>query len=99
MNDVLYFAATDEAFARKDPAALQYLGSIRLMGKKARPYVRDRLGTYQEEQALLVLIAIAQGMEDREAVPALEKLAYDASRPKSIQESAKGAIKALTKPE
>jgi hypothetical protein len=92
----LYFAATDGAFAKKDPAALQYLGGIQLMGDKAKPYVRERLGTYKEEQALLVLISMTQAMNDKEAVPALEKLAYDASRPKSVQDSAKGAIKALT---
>lgn len=95
----LYFAATDGAFAKKDPAALQYLGGIQLMGDKAKPYVRERLGTYQEEQALLVLISMTQSMNDKEAVPALEKLAYDASRPKSVQDSAKGAIEALTKAE
>ena len=91
----LYFAATDEAFAESDPAALQYLGGITLMGERAHPYMRDRLLTYKSEQALLVLINIAKGSGDEGSIPNLEKLAYDTSQPASIQKAAQGALKVL----
>ncbi len=91
----LYMQATDDAFAKGDPAALQYLGGLGLMGKKVLPAVRKRLGTYKEEQALVVLIMTVQNANDVEAIPALEKLAYDAARPKSVQNAAQGALQKL----
>ncbi|MDH3590416.1 MAG: hypothetical protein OER88_00960 [Planctomycetota bacterium] len=93
----LYMEATDEAFEKGDPAALQYLSGLSLMGKKVLPEVRKRLGTYKEEQALLVLILNVQAQRDAKSVPALEKLAYDSSQPKSIQKAAQGALDVIKK--
>jgi hypothetical protein len=91
----LYFAAADEAFAQGDPAALQYLGGLAIMGENARPGIRERLLTYTDEQALVVLIGIVKGSGDREAVPNLEKLAYDAARGAAVRKAAGAAIGAL----
>ncbi|MHC4549453.1 MAG: hypothetical protein ACYTEZ_11825 [Planctomycetota bacterium] len=93
----LYFAATDEAFQASDPAALQYLGGLALMGERAFPGVRERLLTYENKQALLLLIHVAKSNGDRGAIPALEKLAYDSARPVSVQKAAEGALTALAK--
>jgi hypothetical protein len=92
----LYFAATDEAFAAGDPGALQYLGGLRLLGERALPGVRERLTTYTNEQALLVLIGSVKAACDQESRPILERLAYDTARPVSIQKAAQGAIRVLS---
>lgn len=91
----LYMEITDEAIERGDPAGLQYLGGVTLLGEKAFPAMRERLLTYKEPQALLLLIEVLKGKGDRGAIPNLEKLAYDASRPVAVQRSAEAAIKAL----
>ncbi len=93
----LYMAATDQAFDEGQPEAIGYLSGLPLIGEKAKPYVRERLLTYKNETALLSLIEIVKSFKDEKALEQLNKLAYDASRPVSIQNAAKGAIKALTK--
>ena len=93
----LYMAATDQAFEEGQPEAIQYLSGLPLIGEKAKPYVRERLLTYKSETALLTLIEIVKALKDEKAIEQLQELAYDASRPVSIQKAAKGAIEALTK--
>ena len=68
-----------------------------MIGEKAKPYVRERLLTYKNETALLSLIEIVKSFKDEKALEQLNKLAYDAARPISVQKAAKGAIEALTK--
>ncbi len=94
----LYFAATDEAFKKGDPAALQYLGGVALMGDKALPLLRERLTTYKDEQARLVLISVIQGKGDRGSIPALEAITQDENAPASLRKAAEGALKAINKP-
>jgi hypothetical protein len=91
----LYMEITDEAIENGDPAGLQYLGGITLLGEKAFPAMRERLLVYKEPQALLLLIEVLKSKGDKGAIPNLEKLAYDASRPIAVQRSAEAAIKAL----
>jgi len=93
----LYFAATDEALEAGDPSALQYVGGLALIDERANPGIRERLGTYQGTEALLVLIGVAKRRADKDAIPALEKLAYDSSRPISVQKAAQGALRAMAK--
>lgn len=92
----LYFGAMDEAFDAGDPGALQYLGGLRLLGERALPGVRERLATYKNEQALLVLIGGVKAAGDRQSLPILERLAYDTTQPVSIQKAAQGAIRAMS---
>jgi hypothetical protein len=92
----LYMQATDDAFAASQPEALQYLGGLRLLGEKANPYVRERLLTYKDETALIMLIEVVKSSKDKQALEQLNKLAYDASRPKSVQNAAQGAINVLS---
>lgn len=91
----LYMAMVDDAIERGDPAGLQYLGGVTLLGKEANPAMRERLLTYEEPQALLVLIEILKARGDKEALPNLEKLAYDSTRPTSIQKAAEAAVRVL----
>lgn len=91
----LYGRATDEAFENGDPAALQYLSGFALLGEKAYPAVRERLLSYKDPQAVLVLINTVQTSKDMGAVENLRKLAYDSAQPVSIQKAAQGALKAL----
>ncbi len=93
----LYMSATDDAFDEGQPEAIAYLGGLTLLGEKVNPYVRERLLSYTNETAVVSLIEIAKANKDTGALEALNKLAYDASRPISVQKAAKGAIKALTK--
>lgn len=93
----LYLAATDEAFEAGDPAALQYLGGLQLLGEKALPGVRKRLMTYTNEQALLVLIGVVKATGDQGAMPQLEKLAADNTRPASVRKAADAALRVLGK--
>lgn len=91
----LYMATVDEAIEKGDPAGLQYLGGVALLGEKAYPAMRERLLTYKEPQALLVLIEVLKMRGDRGAIPNLERLAFDSTRPVSVQKSAEAALKAL----
>ncbi|MHC4954979.1 MAG: HEAT repeat domain-containing protein [Planctomycetota bacterium] len=91
----LYAEATDLAFEKNQPEALQYLQGFFIMKDKALPYVRERLLTYKNETALLVLIELVKRKKDKGAMEQLKKLAYDTARPKSVQNSARGAINAL----
>jgi hypothetical protein len=91
----LYMSLTDEAIEKGDPAGLQYLGGVVLLGKKAYPAMRERLLTYKEQQALLLLIEVLKAGGDKDAVPNLEKLAYDSTRPLAVQRSAEAALKVL----
>jgi len=91
----LYMATVDEAIENGDPAGLQYLGGVTLLGKKAYPAMRERLLTYKEPQALLTLIEVLKARGDKGAIPNLEKLAYDSGRPVAIQKSAEAALKVL----
>ncbi|MHC4550589.1 MAG: hypothetical protein ACYTEZ_17640 [Planctomycetota bacterium] len=91
----LYMDLTDQAIEKGDPAALQYLGGVTLLGKEAYPAMRERLLVYKEPQALLLLIEVLKARGDKGAVPNLEKLAYDASRPVAVQRAAAGALKVL----
>ncbi|MHC4163668.1 MAG: hypothetical protein ACYSUM_16195 [Planctomycetota bacterium] len=91
----LYFAAMDEALEKGDPSALQYVGGLVLIDERANAGIRERLGTYEGTEALLVLIGVVQRRADKGALPALERLAYDSSRPISVQKAAQGALKAM----
>jgi hypothetical protein len=91
----LYMATVDEAIEKGDPAGLQYLGGVTLLGEKAYPAMRERLLTYKEPQALLLLIEVLKGRGDKGAIPNLEKLAYDSGRPVAVQKSAEAALKVL----
>ena len=93
----LYMSATDDAFDEGQPEAIAYLGGLTLLGEKVNPYVRERLLSYTNETAVVSLIEIAKANKDTGALEALNKLAYDAARPISVQKAAKGAIEALTK--
>ena len=95
----LYFAAVDEALEKGDPSATQYVGGLALIDQRANEGIRERLGSYKGTEALLVLIHVVQRRADKGAIPALEKLAYDASRPISVQKAAQGALKVLQKEE
>jgi hypothetical protein len=94
----LYLKATDEAFANRDPAALQYLGGFALLGDDALPPLRERLLTYTEPQAAIMLIEILKGKGDKGALDNLRKLAADEGRPAAVRRSAEGAIKVLESP-
>jgi len=91
----LYFAATDEALSAGDPAGLQYMSGLPLMGEQAYPAMRSRLLTYDNEQALVTLITIVRSVGDKGAIENLKKLAYDSTRPMSVQNAAKGALTQL----
>jgi hypothetical protein len=93
----LYFKATDEAFEGGDPQALQYLGGLRLLGDKVLPGVRERLLTYTNTEALLVMIGGVKASNDVESVPVLEKLAADGARPTSVRKAAEAALRVLRK--
>jgi hypothetical protein len=93
----LYFAAMDEALENGDPNALQYVGGLALIDARANAGIRERLGTYEGAESLLVLIHIVQRRADAGAKPALEKLAFDSSRPISVQKAAQGALEVLAK--
>jgi len=88
----LYLDMTDKAIGSGDPAGLAYLGGVALLGKPVLPYVRQRLLTYEEPQALITLIEIVKSQRDKDAIPNLEKLAYDSTRPEAVQKAAKGAL-------
>jgi hypothetical protein len=91
----LYAKATDEAFANRDPAALQYLSGFYLLGDEGLPPMRERLLSYTEPQAVLTLIEILKMKGDKGAVENLRKLAADEGRPESTRKAAEGAIKVL----
>jgi len=91
----LYMGLTDKALASGDPAGLQYLGGVMLLGPKVLPQARQRLLTYTEPQSLLLLIEILKQKRDKDAVPNLEQLAYDAHRPESVQKAAQAALQVL----
>jgi hypothetical protein len=93
----LYFAATDEALEAGDPSAIQYVGGLMLIDERANSGIRERLGRYEGAEALLALIGVVQRRADKDAIPALESLAYDSRRPISVQKAAQGALKALAK--
>ncbi|MHC5032481.1 MAG: hypothetical protein ACYTGU_16660 [Planctomycetota bacterium] len=93
----LYFAAMDEALEQGDPSAIQYVGGLALIDERANEGIRERLGRYEGAQALLVLIHVVQRRGDMDAIPALEKLAFDASRPISVQKAAQGALEKMKK--
>ena len=95
----LYFAATDEAFKKGDPAALQYLSGVVLMGDNALPLLRERLTTYKDEQARLVLISVIQTKKDKGSIPALEAITQDETAPGSLRKAAEGALRALARVE
>lgn len=92
----LYAEATDWAFEQKQPEAMQYLQGFFLMDEKALPFARERLMTYKNETALVILIELAKRKKDKGALENLNKLAYDSSQPKSVQNAAQGAIKAIS---
>jgi hypothetical protein len=91
----LYAKATDEAFANRDPVALQYLSGFYLLGDEGLPPMRERLLTYTEPQAVLTLIEILKMKGDKGAVENLKKLAADEGRPESTRKAAEGALKVL----
>ncbi|MEE8104936.1 MAG: hypothetical protein V3T86_05325 [Planctomycetota bacterium] len=91
----LYFAATDDALKAGDPAGLQYMSGLALMGEQAYPAMRSRLLTYDDEQALVTLITIVRKVGDKGAIENLQKLAFDSSKPMSVQNAAKGALTKL----
>ena len=92
----LYAEATDMAFEQNQPEAIAYLQGFFLMDdEKGLPHVRERLTTYESETALLLLIEIVKAKKDKGAIEQLKKLAYDSSKPKSVQNAAQGTLKAL----
>ena len=93
----LYFSITDEAFEKGDPAAMQYMSGFMLIGKKARPGMRERLLTYKDAQSKIMLIEILKGLKDKGALANLNKLAYDPAQPIAVQNAAQAAIKAISK--
>jgi HEAT repeats len=94
-----YAAATDEAFAEQDPAAMQYLSGFYLLGKPALPYIRERLDTYKEPQTRVTLIQLVKKEKDREALPVLTRLVNDPTAGKAVQDAARQAIELITAPE
>jgi len=95
----LYAKATDEAMANRDPAGLQYLYGFMLLGDAGLPPMRERLLTYTEPQALLMLIEGLKTKGDKGAIENLKKLAADPGRPESVRKSAEGALKVLEAPQ
>ena len=95
----LYAKATDDAFAAKDPAAMQYLSGFMLLGKKAMPQVRERLETYQDPQTRVMLIEMVKKEKDRESLPALYRLSNDLEAGQSVQEAARRAIELISAPD
>ncbi|MHC4469602.1 MAG: HEAT repeat domain-containing protein [Planctomycetota bacterium] len=91
----LYAKATDEAFAAKDPIALQYLGGFMLLGEKGLPAVRERLRTYEDKQAQMLLLEVVKANKDRESLPILQAIVDDPEADKSVRESAARAIKEI----
>jgi hypothetical protein len=92
---VLYMDATDAAFEKKDPAAIQYLSGFFLLGEKAYPYVRERLRTYTDPQAKLFLIEILKGKNDTGAIPHLKSLLEDPNQDEGTRKAAEAAIRVL----
>ena len=92
---VLYMDATDAAFEKKDPAAIQYLSGFFLLGEKAYPYVRERLQTYTDPQAKLFLIEILKGKNDTGAIPHLKALLEDPNQDEGTRKAAEAAIRVL----
>jgi len=90
----LYMEATDTAFEKKDPAALQYLGGIGLLGDDAKPYVRERLERYTGKQERLVLIQFVQSGKDTEALPILDRIAQTDESP-DIRAAAETAARVI----
>jgi HEAT repeat protein len=93
----LYAAATDEAFEKRDPAAIQYLSGFALLGKKAVPVMRERLSTYEDKQAKIVLIELLKDQKDVESVPVLRKLAADSETDPDVRKAAEQALTELAK--
>jgi hypothetical protein len=91
----LYAKATDEAFKAKDPVALQYLGGFMLLGEKGLPAVRERLKTYEDKQAQMLLLEVVKANKDRESLPILQAIVDDPEADKSVRESAERAIRAI----
>ncbi len=92
---VLYMEATDAAFEKMDPAAIQYLSGFFLLGEEAYPYVRERLRTYTDPQAKLFLIEILKGKNDTGAIPHLKALVEDPNQDEGTRKAAEAAIKVL----
>jgi len=91
----LYFKAMDEAFAEKDPVAVQYLGGISLMGDRALPAARERLTKYSDWQAKIALIHYIQSRKDKDSVNVLSALARDETQTAAVRKAAEGAIKTI----
>lgn len=91
----LYAAATDEAFRKGDPAALQYLSGFALLGKTAVPAVRERLDTYKDPQARIVLIELLREQGDQESIPKLRGLVADPAVGRDVREAAEKALRQL----
>ncbi|MHC4472898.1 MAG: HEAT repeat domain-containing protein [Planctomycetota bacterium] len=91
----LYARLTDEAFEAKDPVALQYLGGFMLLGEKGLPAVRERLKTYEDKQAQMLLLEVVKATKDRESLPILQGIVDDPDADKSVRESARNAIRAI----
>jgi hypothetical protein len=91
----LYARATDEAFANRDPVALQYLSGFYLLGDAGLPPMRERLLTYTEPQSVVTIIEILKAKGDMGAIDNLRRLAADEGKPESIRKAADGALKAL----
>jgi len=101
MNDPeavdLYFKATDEAFAEKDPVAVAYLGGLSLMDDRALPAARERLKKYENWQAKVQLIMFIQGRKDKASVNLLTEIARDESQNPAVRKAAEDAIKTIEK--
>jgi HEAT repeat protein len=91
----LYFKATDEAFREQDPLAVMYLAGLPLMGDRALPAARDRLGKYSDWQAKLQLINYIQGRKDRGSLNLLSEIARDATQNASVRKAAESAIRTI----
>ncbi|MEM8884528.1 MAG: HEAT repeat domain-containing protein [Planctomycetota bacterium] len=91
----LYAKATDLSLEKGQPEAMQFLQSMFIMDDKILPYARERLTTYKNETAVIVLLELVKQKKDKGAIPQLRKLAYDANQPKSVQNAAKGILKSF----
>jgi len=92
----LYARATDDALEQGAPEAIAFIQGFALMDdEKSLPLLRKRLATYENETALITLIEVVKSKRDKGAAEQLRKLAYDGSKPKSVQNAAKGALTAL----
>ena len=90
----LYGEAMDAAFAKDDPEAINYVYSLNFLGEKGKPVIRERLLTYTNKRARLVLIDLSQRAKDVDALSALDRIAQT-DEDAEIREAAEKAARAI----